>query len=87
MDLEQWQRSKRIKAEAEEAAKRTVERVLSLVKQPALIEFDKGVLVEYSVTKTTGEFMGYVESPAEHCLVDFGLCDLALLDVQKVRKV
>lgn len=39
MNLEQWQRSKKIKAEAEAAAKRTVERVLNAVKEPAMSEF------------------------------------------------
>ncbi|EXB44530.1 hypothetical protein J540_3242 [Acinetobacter baumannii 1440422] len=39
MNLEQWQRSKKIKAEAEAAAKRTIERVLNAVKEPAMSEF------------------------------------------------
>lgn len=39
MNLKQWQRSKKIKAEAEAAAKRTVERVLNAVKEPAMSEF------------------------------------------------
>ncbi|WP_410249936.1 hypothetical protein [Acinetobacter baumannii] len=39
MNLKQWQRSKKIKAEAEAAAKRTVERVLNAVKEPAMGEF------------------------------------------------
>ncbi|MFI8146059.1 hypothetical protein [Acinetobacter sp. ABJ_C5_2] len=39
MNFEQWQRSKKIKAEAEAAAKRTVERVLNAVKEPAMSEF------------------------------------------------
>ncbi|QNX06100.1 hypothetical protein [Acinetobacter seifertii] len=39
MNLEQWQRSKKIKAEAEAAAKRTVERVLNTIKEPAMSEF------------------------------------------------
>ena len=42
MNLEQWQRSKKIKAEAEAAAKRTVERVLNAVKEPAMSEFKVG---------------------------------------------
>ncbi|WP_322842814.1 MULTISPECIES: hypothetical protein [Acinetobacter calcoaceticus/baumannii complex] len=40
MNLEQWQRSKKIKAEAEAAAKRTVERVLNTIKEPAMSEFE-----------------------------------------------
>lgn len=40
MNLEQWQRSEKIKAEAEAAAKRTVERVLNAVKEPAMSEFE-----------------------------------------------
>lgn len=45
MNLEQWQRSKKIKAEAEAAAKRTVKRVLNAVKEPAMSEFkeNKGI--------------------------------------------
>jgi len=39
MNLKQWQRSKKIKAEAEAAAKRTIERVLNAVKEPAMSEF------------------------------------------------
>ncbi|HCT9348132.1 TPA: hypothetical protein OUC30_003887, partial [Acinetobacter baumannii] len=42
MNLEQWQRSKKIKAEAEAAAKRTVERVLNTIKEPAMSEFKVG---------------------------------------------
>lgn len=42
MNLKQWQRSKEIKAEAEAAAKRTVERVLNAVKEPAMSEFKVG---------------------------------------------
>ena len=42
MNLKQWQRSKKIKAEAEAAAKRTVERVLNAVKEPAMSEFKVG---------------------------------------------
>ena len=42
MNLEQWQRSKKIKAEAEAAAKRTVKRVLNAVKEPAMSEFKVG---------------------------------------------
>ncbi|QYC51701.1 hypothetical protein [Acinetobacter phage Abp95] len=41
MNLEQWQRSKKIKAEAEAAAKRTVERVLNTIKEPAMSEFEE----------------------------------------------
>lgn len=48
MNLEQWQRSEKIKAEAEAAAKRTVERVLNAVKEPAMSdmheEFEKHYL-------------------------------------------
>ncbi|WP_215738573.1 hypothetical protein [Acinetobacter baumannii] len=40
MNLKQWQRSKKIKAEAEAAAKRTIERVLNAVKEPAMSEFN-----------------------------------------------
>ncbi|WGM25431.1 hypothetical protein [Acinetobacter pittii] len=45
MNLKQWQRSKKIKAEAEATAKRTVERVLNAVKEPAMSEFkeNKGI--------------------------------------------
>lgn len=50
-------------------------------------EFKAGDSVEYSVTKTTGEFLKYVESPSGHCLVDFGLCDLALLQVGNIEHV
>lgn len=39
MNLKQWQRSKKIKAEAEAAAKRTIERVLNAVKEQAMSEF------------------------------------------------
>ncbi|HEE6447420.1 TPA: hypothetical protein R7R87_003145 [Acinetobacter baumannii] len=42
MNLKQWQRSKKIKAEAEAAAKRTVERVLNAAKEPAMSEFKVG---------------------------------------------
>lgn len=42
MNLKQWQRNKKIKAEAEAAAKRTVERVLNAVKEPAMSEFKAG---------------------------------------------
>ncbi|HFE8664600.1 TPA: hypothetical protein ACGAPI_000063 [Acinetobacter baumannii] len=42
MNLEQWQRSKKIKAEAEAAAKRTAERVLNAVKEPVMSEFKIG---------------------------------------------
>jgi hypothetical protein len=42
MNLEQWQRSKKIKAEAEAAAKRTVERVLNTIKEPVMSEFKVG---------------------------------------------
>ncbi|WP_289333165.1 hypothetical protein [Acinetobacter baumannii] len=54
MNLKQWQRSKKIKAEAEAAAKRTVERVLNAVKEPAMSEFkvgDKVVLKSSSQNK------------------------------------
>lgn len=50
-------------------------------------EFKKGEWVEYSVTKTTGEVVKYVDSPSGHCLVDFGLCDLALLMVSNIKHV
>ncbi|AOP64009.1 hypothetical protein ABUP55_07635 [Acinetobacter baumannii] len=46
MNLEQWQRSKKIKAEAEAAAKRTVERVLNAVKEPAMNEFEENKGIE-----------------------------------------
>ena len=39
MNLKQWQRSKKIKAEADAAAKRTVERVLNTVKETTMSEF------------------------------------------------
>lgn len=39
MNLKQWQQSKKIKGEAEAAAKRTVERVLNTIKEPAMSEF------------------------------------------------
>ena len=42
MNLKQWQRSKKIKAEAEAAAKRTVERVLNAVKEQTMSEFKVG---------------------------------------------
>ena len=42
MNLEQWQRSKKIKAEAEAAAKHTVERVLNAVKETTVREFKVG---------------------------------------------
>ncbi|MDC4304474.1 hypothetical protein NQ910_06295 [Acinetobacter baumannii] len=47
MNLKQWQRSKKMKAEAEAAAKRTVERVLNAVKEPAMSEFKVGDKVVY----------------------------------------
>ena len=47
MNLEQWQRSKKIKAEAEAAAKRTVERVLNTIKEPAMSEFKVGDRIVY----------------------------------------
>ena len=42
MNLEQWQRSKKIKTEAQAAAKRTVERVLNAVKEQTMSEFKVG---------------------------------------------
>ncbi|HAV4522646.1 hypothetical protein [Acinetobacter baumannii] len=50
-------------------------------------EFNTGDQVEYSVTKTTGEFIKYFESHSDYCLVDFGLCDLALLLVRNINHV
>lgn len=50
-------------------------------------EFKKGEWIEYSVTKTTGEFVKYLHSPSGHCLVDFDLCDLALLMVSNIKHV
>lgn len=47
MNIEQWQRSKKIKAEAEAAAKHTVERVLNAVKEPAMSEFKVGDRIVY----------------------------------------
>lgn len=47
MNLKQWQRSKKIKAEAEAAAKRTVERVLNAVKEPAMSKFKVGDKIVY----------------------------------------
>lgn len=49
MNLEQWQRSKKIKAEAEAAAKRTVERVLNTIKEPAMSEFKAKDIVAMNV--------------------------------------
>ncbi len=45
MNLKQWQRNKKIKAEAEAAAKRTIERVLNAVKEPAMSEFKVGQIL------------------------------------------
>ncbi len=52
MNLEQWQRSKKIKAEAEAAAKRTVKRVLNAVKEPAMSEFKVGDKVVFQNSKS-----------------------------------
>lgn len=54
MNLEQWQRSKKIKAEAEAAAKRTVKRVLNAVKEPAMSEFKVGdhIVIDQKYNKT-----------------------------------
>ncbi|MDC5214633.1 hypothetical protein OHW69_08170 [Acinetobacter baumannii] len=49
MNLKQWQRSKKIKAEAEAAAKRTVERVLNAVKEPAMSELKAKDIVAMNV--------------------------------------
>lgn len=61
MNLEQWQRSKKIKAEAEAAAKRTVERVLNAVKEPAMSEFKVAVNSEsdFNIVMALAESMGY----------------------------
>lgn len=55
MNLEQWQRSKEIKAEAEAAAKRTVERVLNAVKEPAMSEFKVGQEIKGRFQNFCGE--------------------------------
>lgn len=79
MNLEQWQRSKKIKAEAEAAAKRTVERVLNAVKEPAMSEFKKGdILVNKTAVNT-----GAIELIYEHKYYfhgfskDFGIITIA----------
>ncbi|EPJ8738348.1 hypothetical protein QQA06_10680 [Acinetobacter baumannii] len=55
MNLEQWQRSKKIKAEAEAAAKRTVERVLNTIKEPAMSEFKVGQEIKGKFKNFFGE--------------------------------
>ncbi len=55
MNLKQWQRSKEIKAEAEAAAKRTVERVLNAVKEPAMSEFKEFEINDW-VKANDGQF-------------------------------
>ncbi|MEF3815899.1 hypothetical protein NOL39_03260 [Acinetobacter baumannii] len=59
MNLEQWQRSKKIKAEAEAAAKRTVERVLNAVKEPAMSEFKVGEYVVHPKFSNKGLYKIY----------------------------
>lgn len=57
MNLEQWQRSKKIKAEAEAAAKRTVERVLNTIKEPAMSEFKVGDKVVFKYESMPKDLM------------------------------
>lgn len=59
MNLKQWQRSKKIKAEAEAAAKRTVERVLNAVKEPAMSEFKVGDYVVHPKFSDKGLYKIY----------------------------
>ena len=59
MNLEQWQRSKKIKAEAEAAAKRTVERVLNTIKEPAMSEFKVGGYVVHPKFSDKGLYKIY----------------------------
>lgn len=48
-------------------------------------EFRSGDQVENTETRTIGEFVKNVDLPSGHCLVDFGLSDLALLLVSNIK--
>lgn len=73
MNLKQWQRSKKIKAEAEEAAKRTIERVLNAVKEPAMSEFkENDQNAESEVEFTQCNDCGYRSTSSADCCISCG---------------
>ena len=47
--------------------------------------FEKDDLVVYEVTGCVGDFIDYVESPAGHCRIDFGLCDVGLILLKHIK--
>ena len=47
--------------------------------------YEKGDRVIYEITGSIGDFIKYLESPSEHCLVDFDLCDVGTVLLKNIR--
>ncbi len=45
----------------------------------------KGDRVIHEITGSIGDFIKYLESPSEHCLVDFDLCDVGTVLLKNIR--
>lgn len=92
MNLKQWQRSKKIKAEAEAAAKRTVERVLNAVKEPAMSEFKAiNLLEEFHDYETASQVLNELEEGesimTRHGLVSREVVAEAALNYRRENKI
>ncbi|MDC4837386.1 hypothetical protein OHV81_03130 [Acinetobacter baumannii] len=49
--------------------------------------YEKGDWVIHEATSCIGDFIKYLDSPSEHCLIDFALSDAVSVPLEKIRHV